>query len=232
LDKSLYSNYEVWKSWDNFFTFTPIQAAAFEHESYHAKIEGADVLEIGFGEGCFLAWAKSKNANISGTEINSVLINSAMKKGVRILPAEFELKSKEFESSFDTIIALDVFEHFEMAEIVTRLQACHIMLRNEGLLILRFPNGQSPLGLGPQHGDPTHITPLSKDKLSPFLDPTDWSEVSYAHSSAFGGGGIVRRLIRPLRYMVRKIIFKITRLVFGISYPLGPVVTLKLRAKK
>jgi hypothetical protein len=32
------------------------------------------------------------------------------------------------------------------------------LMRDDGVLVLRFPNGDSPFGRRTQHGDPTHVT--------------------------------------------------------------------------
>jgi hypothetical protein len=39
------------------------------------------------------------------------------------------------------------------------------MLRNGGVFIARFPNGDSPFGLANQNGDLTHVTAIGSEKF-------------------------------------------------------------------
>lgn len=225
-----YEGYEVWKGWDNLFSHDKAEAAYFSKECAEAKISEASVLEIGFGAGVFLSWADTQAAKLSGIEINPVLIDAACAKGITMLPADFETVAEQYKHEFDTIVAFDVFEHFTLDEISVRLLAVKTMLKPGGTLILRFPNGQSPLGLGPQHGDPTHLTPLSKAKLEPYLRRDGWTVIRYSDAVVDGGGDILKTFIRKSRVLIRKIIAKIISIIYAIDHPWGPVVTLVLKS--
>ena len=161
-ERAGYGGYVDWKGWNELFAFSTEDAAYFAGETSGAKIEGADVLEIGFGSGSFLAWARSKGARVVGVDIIPELIEAAHKEGIALLPPEIEGIATANAGRFDTIVAFDVFEHFTLVEIVTRLKATETMLKPGGHLILRFPNAQSPFGLAPQSGDPTHKAALSR----------------------------------------------------------------------
>ena len=158
----IYEGYEIWKGWSKPFTVTARDAAYFAGETSGTKIEDGDVLEIGFGSGSFLAWARDHGARVVGTEINPALLAAARDLGFDLLPADIEKVADKHASCFDTIIAFDVFEHFTLATIVARLRAAETMLKPGGHLVLRFPNAQSPFGLAPQNGDMTHKTALSR----------------------------------------------------------------------
>ena len=159
---NLYSSYETWKGWGETFVYSEDDAEYFVGETRGYKLNDADVLEIGFGSGSFLAWARSRGARIAGTEINKKLLDAAKEYGVEILPQDFETLEDAYGNRFDFIAAFDVFEHFSVHEINERLTAIEKMLRPGGSLILRFPNAQSPFGLAPQNGDPTHRSALSR----------------------------------------------------------------------
>jgi SAM-dependent methyltransferase len=230
----LYAGYEVWKGWSQTFAFDEEDADYFEGETRGARIATADVLEIGFGSGRFLAWAKSKGARISGTEINESLLEAARRFGVAILPADFERVAKEYRDHFDTIIALDVFEHFTIAETVVRLRAAETMLRPGGHLFLRFPNGQSPFGLISQGGDPTHKAALSKSVIEQLAQGTGLLVVRYAGAYRIGSRSLTKRFARRLRGCARwgidmslNWIYSDVMVVGGI--PWDPVVVLMMR---
>src|SRR5215218_1025735 len=70
----LYGGYEIWKGWSKPFTVTPEEADYFAGETSGTKIEDGDLLEIGFGSGSFLAWARQCNARVVGAEINPTLV--------------------------------------------------------------------------------------------------------------------------------------------------------------
>ena len=169
VSRDLYGGYEIWKGWSKPFTVTPEDAAYFAGETSGTKIGDGDVLEIGFGSGSFLAWARECKARVVGTEINPALLAAARDLGFDLLPADIEKVADKHASRFDTIIAFDVFEHFTLATIVARLRAAETMLKPGGHLVLRFPNAQSPFGLAPQNGDPTHKTALSRSAFEPLI---------------------------------------------------------------
>jgi 2-polyprenyl-3-methyl-5-hydroxy-6-metoxy-1,4-benzoquinol methylase len=62
---------------------------------------------------------------------------------------------------YDIVVALDVLEHIPRAELRKYLRRLVDLTRPGGLLVFRFPNSQSPLGLAIQHADITHETALS-----------------------------------------------------------------------
>ena len=227
-----YDGYEAWKGWDRLealFSFSPDDADYYAGECREARIENADVLEIGFGSGGFLAWAQAKGARVAGTEINTKLCEAARERGIPLLPPEIETVASEYGERFDTIAAFDVFEHFELEEIATRLRAFEALLRPQGHVILRFPNGQSPFGLAPQNADPTHKTALSLAKLEPLILRLSFEVVRYGPAYRTPGRGLVVRVVRKIRYLLRDRLAGILNLVYAQAIPWDPVVTLVLR---
>ena len=225
---NLYHGYERWKGWDEPFSFSPDDADYYAGECREARIKGADVLEVGFGQGGFLAWAGRQGARLSGTEINDKLCQLAGAQGVELLPVELTDIAADHAGRFDTIVAFDVFEHMQLDEIGDSLRACDTMLKAGGHLIMRFPNGQSPFGLAPQHGDPTHKTALSLAKLEPLLQRTGFKVVRYgaAYSAPGRGGG--KRLVRALRKILRKGLSTVFNFAYAQATVWDPVVTLVL----
>jgi 2-polyprenyl-3-methyl-5-hydroxy-6-metoxy-1,4-benzoquinol methylase len=227
----LYQGYESWKGWSKPFTYTTEDAAYFAGESSDAKIEGGDVLEIGFGGGSFLAWAHERKARVAGTEINPALLSAARDFGLDLLPADFESVADRHASRFDTIIAFDVFEHFDLQTIVARVKAAETMLKLGGHLILRFPNAQSPFGLAPQNGDPTHRSALSKSAFEQLIQGTSFVVVRYGPSYRIGTGRLAKRLVRRIRYMARDLVAALLNAIYAQAIPWDPVVVLVLRKK-
>jgi len=80
-----YSGYEDWKGWIVLFACDEDMADYFRIECAGMRITGANVLEIGFGSGSFLAWAKSQGATLFGTELIPSLNEEAKRFGVEVL---------------------------------------------------------------------------------------------------------------------------------------------------
>lgn len=100
----LYTDYEGWKGWTKPFTATPDERAYFEGETRDVKIRAADVLEIGFGSGSFLAWARERGARIAGSEINETLLTAAREEGIELLPAASTLSPPLMFSSISALM--------------------------------------------------------------------------------------------------------------------------------
>lgn len=228
-DQYLYRRYKSWKGWDSPFKYTAEDAAYFLGECRMLRIKDSDVLEIGFGSGNFLAWARDRGARIYGSEINAVSLRAAKEASVAIIPADFEKVAVEQVDRFDTVIAFDVFEHFSLDEIIIRLKALETMLRSGGQLLMRFPNAQSPFGLAPQNGDPTHRTALSRSVFELLVQGTSFTIVHYAPSFRVLGGGLARSLARRLRYALRSAISGFFNFVYANDIPYDPVVVIVLR---
>ncbi|MFC5385279.1 class I SAM-dependent methyltransferase [Aquamicrobium segne] len=143
---------------------------------------------------------------MAATEINPALLAAAAERGIELLDADFEQIADRHSSRFDTIVAFDVFEHFSLDEIVTRLQACEEMLKPGGHLLLRFPNAQSPFGLAPQHGDPTHRSCLSRSVFEQLIQKSRFEIVRYDHQFRARGRTPVVFLVRLVRHFLRDVI--------------------------
>ncbi len=227
----LYRGYEAWKGWDTLFAYSPDQAQYFRGEARGIAVAGAKVLEIGFGSGAFLQWACDQGAEVRGTEINAKLLEAARTRGVGLLPAAFERTAHQHAEGFDTIVAFDVFEHFALEDIVRRLAAVETMLKPGGHLLLRFPNAQSPFGLAPQHGDPTHRSFLSRSVFEQLAQGSAFKVVRYGGAYRAAGTGLARRIVRLGRRISQDLVSGALNFVYATSVPMAPVVVLVLRKR-
>lgn len=225
----LYQGYEAWKGWSETFVFDPEEAAYFEGEMRGIRIDDAEVLEIGFGAGRFLAWARARGARVAGTEINAVLLDAARRFGVELLPVDLQQIAGDHRGRFDTVVAFDVFEHFSFDEIVAGLHCVDTMLKPGGTLLLRFPNGQSPFGLAPQNGDPTHKSALSRSIFEQLIQTTSLDVERYGAVYRIGAQTFGRRAIRSVRATLRDAISALLNWTYSQSIPWDPVVVLVLR---
>lgn len=226
---NFYDGYEDWKNWSKPFSYHAEEEKYFAGELRGIAIKDMELLEIGFGSGSFLAWAKAQGARVSGTEINEAMLSEAKENDVSILPAAFEVFGEEYQSRYDIIVGFDVFEHFDIETVAVRLKACEKMLRVGGHLVLRFPNGQSPFGLVSQNGDITHRSTLSKAVLVQILGTTDLAVLRYGPSFRVCGGKPVTALARLVRYGFRSLLSVALNFIYNQTVPWDAVVTIVLR---
>ena len=159
-----YANYAEWKQWDGAFAPTDREARYFAAELREIPLRDRRVLEIGFGNGSFLAWAKGEGARVAGIEINPEMREAARAHGFET----FEIPLTELaalDARYDVVVAFDVLEHWDAGELVGNFRAIRALLADGGLFVSRFPNGQSPFGRVFQHGDFSHKSILSTYKI-------------------------------------------------------------------
>ena len=165
-----YDAYSTWKGWDEagFGRPNPTEEAFYQEEigrlldrlDYRAA-----VLEIGFGNGAFLGWAKAQQYKVYGSELQEELRLRARTLSIPIVQVPSDLPA----STLDAVVALDVFEHIEYSELVRLCREIFSRLRPGGYLFARFPNADSPFGLVLQNGDQTHINALGQGKVSDLM---------------------------------------------------------------
>lgn len=167
--KSEYTTYKEWKGWGVKNVLSPWMAKYFESEISRATTkEPTTFLEVGFGNGEFLEWAKTRGASVTGIEIIPELVQAADVQGYEVFQwsiASGDDKNPLKNRKFDCIVALDVIEHLSTDEIRVCFFHFGELLQDGGRIVLRFPNGESPFSLPFQNGDHTHRTWLTKVKL-------------------------------------------------------------------
>lgn len=167
--KAIYDDgYLEWKNWQETEFASPDETTIAYFDSEMRRTLGSNVnelrvLEIGFGNGNFLQYAKERNWRITGTEMNPEAIARAKDRGFEALHSS-QLTTLEGEE-FDLIVMFDVLEHIDFYEAIGLLKGLRSLLCADGKMLLRFPNGDSPLSLPLQNGDPTHVNYIGADKI-------------------------------------------------------------------
>lgn len=161
---NIYDGYARTKGWLDLFACSPAEAIYYEAELRGLVAAGRTVLEIGFGSGSFLRWARDRGAEIHGIEVQDELVRAATAAGFSAYGSMGELLP-EREGRFDAVVAFDVIEHLDHDEIRSTLNAVSRLLKPDGRLLIRVPNGMSPFSGFGQNGDITHRTTLTPFKL-------------------------------------------------------------------
>lgn len=212
-------NYLNWKGWSDspFGHLSKEKKRYFDKEIKRFKLneeKNLSVLEIGFGNGEFIEYCNQKNWDIYGIEINNILVDEAREAGFKntfIFDEFFQNNNKKF----DCIFAFDVVEHIEMNMLNNIFSILNKSLKNEGLLVIRFPNGDSPFSMPYQNGDLTHVSSIGSGIIKS-LAVTNSFEIIY-----IGPQSIPLRsakLIKTLHNLIFTLITIILNYLFGMIF--------------
>jgi len=151
---------------------------AAELARHSISFGAARIFELGFGNGSFLRFARDNGADIVGIEVQDELLSRASEKNFTVYHSIEEARASEAGHSFDLVVAFDVFEHLEPAELIEMLHEARSLLKTgTGRLLARFPNGDSPFSLPFQNGDFTHRTVLGAGKIEQILAQCGWQSI-------------------------------------------------------
>ena len=223
------TQYSAWKSWDpqSFSVFDSKQAAYYEAEiGSLLPSPGGRVLEIGFGNGSFLGYARAQNLDCFGTEANSDLRARALAVGIPAVEHLDDPLLLAQSGGFDLIVAFDVLEHIPQGELPAFLTQIKDLLSPDGHFIARFPNGDSPFGRVGQHGDVTHVTTLGHHKVQQLAGMAglrvvcirDPKNALFRDGFVLGLQRLLARLVkRPIEAVIRALYFSGDHICFDRS---------------
>lgn len=230
-----YETYRQWKGWEQGQLHLPgwLQRY-FRLELARAGVgEARVILEIGFGNGEFLQWLKMGGREGVGVEIIPELVDAAADRGLDAYLYDMTREDPEpspfANRTFGAVVAFDVVEHLTVMQIQRLFRRLHALLRPGGRVVLRFPNGESPLFTPVQNGDLTHRTALSRPKLEHLCLGTGLKLERYDNAARVAGNASTAWL----KWIVFRLRDLIEILVAGLYYshrrPLDPVATAVLK---
>jgi len=155
-------DYSHWKGWSEeaFGRFSRLDDSYFSWHTARAlggRLDGLQVLELGFGNGRFMGWVAGRGGSATGIEVNERLVELARQRG---FGAHADLDGVPPELHFDLVAGFDVLEHVSISDLEPLLVRLKSRLRPGGAMLFRFPNAESPFGLHLQNGDLTHVSAL------------------------------------------------------------------------
>ena len=161
-------DYLQWKAWggDTFGTLTRADARLIEAElakTGRVFPPGSQVLEVGFGNGTVIAYGRERGWDMVGIEVNDALVAEGKRRGFKVMQSA--QLTPFADGAFDLVLAFDVLEHVPQDKLVDFLVEVKRVLRSGGILVARFPNGDSPFGLVNQNGDITHVTAIGSVRI-------------------------------------------------------------------
>lgn len=137
------------------------------------------VLEVGCGTGLFLRYLESRGyRDIVGIDTDenladalAVLERSEIYFDDVIAVLDNQLKDRKF----DRIVVLDVAEHIKLPVLIDLMKLFAAHITDDGQLLLRTPNVESPWGLKMFFGSFDHVTPLGPGRMVELAALTGWS---------------------------------------------------------
>ncbi len=161
----LYENYDSWRQssfQSNLEAEHKIIAAEFSRLRLPTK---ATVLEVGFGEGHVMDWARDQGYQVEGVEITAGYVEAARNRGHNVFHGTISDIDLGKARKYDAIVCFDVLEHMNESQIVEFFASAKAILSDDGVILARFPNASSPIGLYYQYGDATHVSALTGLKV-------------------------------------------------------------------
>ena len=225
-----YDAYTAWKGWGSaqFFQCSDYEHHYFRKEFANYDFTNKNVLEIGFGNGEFLAYARSRGARLWGTEVISELCTLASQHDVRVVALDLSDVPPEAVGQFDLIVAFDVFEHIDFDDLMVLLKRCATLLAPGGQLVARFPNGQSPFGRFYQHGDHTHRAWLSASIFEHLCTVLNYEFAGASRPSSPLFGPLPKNAGRRLKLATQMAVEWFIAKTYAVRAPLSPNVVVRL----
>lgn len=201
------NSYTNWKDWkpSDFLSTSAHEAAYYSHVIKKTGTQnGSTILEIGFGNGSFLGYAQRSGFSIDGVEVIDDLVELAKNNSFTAFKEIDEIPDNH---KYDLIVMFDVLEHIDHENIIDLFKSIKGHLAESGKLLVRTPNGSSPLGLANQHGDITHITVVTEPRMIFWASPANLRIIStdidpypfiFSHRWSKAPSKILKRLLYSL----------------------------------
>jgi SAM-dependent methyltransferase len=178
------------------------------------------LLEIGFGNGAFMGWARGKGHSVHGLEIEAPQLEAARQAGFVVADSLHALLAQCNSVGFDGVVAFDVFEHLSYLQLKQLLQDLHSVLKPGGWILSRFPNGDSPFGRLNQHGDLTHVTTLGSMSVRQLASGTGLRLLSVGSQRVpLRHIGVPRAVVHLLCLALRGLLEVPVQLLLNAYYP-------------
>ena len=189
---------------DNFLKFLPSDLSS-------------NILEVGCGYGRYLLSLKHLGyLNIHGIDFSLEQINYGKNQlgveSIELADAIDWLENKNCE--YDCIMAIDIFEHLQLDELVVLTERIYRSLKIGGRLIVQVPNGIAPFN-PIIYGDITHLRAFTPRSLNQLLLNAGFDNTQYLEVPPSKKG--IKGWLQVLfwRLFFKPFVTFITRLLYG-----------------
>lgn len=141
----------------------------------------AKMVDLACGHGSFLWWLKQHGYNNArGVDTSPEQIALAQSVGLLVENADvMEWLKGQPANEFQTLFAIDFIEHISKDAFMVFLRECQRVLSPNGMLILRYPNGESPFVGMNLFNDITHVWTYTTNCISSLATMHRFSSVSF-----------------------------------------------------
>ncbi len=234
IERLLGSNYAAWKTWGSTGQYQVYSKIFSQELKRSGTRRDAHILEIGFGPGLFLDWAKANGYTVTGIEINREQVDASKERGHDAHHGEVADIFGAQSDCFDLIVLFDVLEHIPLDGLFDLFAEFDRLLTDGGKVLARFPNGGSPFGRLYQYGDATHRTVLTSSLIEQ-IAMTRGLDLLSSHNAArwkinSKSGGLKNSLIiQGVAYLMRDIIqIPLSLIYYGKIVPMDANMTVVL----
>ena len=172
------------------------------------------ILDLGAGYGSLCHWLQHKGyKNVKAIDTSPEQVQRAKDLGVSVELCDVQT-ALDREDTYDCIFAIDFIEHFDKEELVELLKKMTSQLNPQGVLIIRTPNIDAPIGSFYAFGDFTHGVFLNKHSAIQLLLTCGAQEVSI-YPSSLRVKGLAKNVLRKLVWITVKTALKIALFATG-----------------
>jgi 2-polyprenyl-3-methyl-5-hydroxy-6-metoxy-1,4-benzoquinol methylase len=145
----------------------------------------APVYEAACGPGIFLTWALSRGyTNLRGSDSSDEYCELAHRGNLPVICRNsFEDLAEQKDCSQAVIVGIDFIEHLPREALLDFLALARKKLRHGGALILRAPNGDSPLVVRNLFNDVTHHWAYTSSALTGLLEMNGFHDSEFVDDS-------------------------------------------------
>jgi 2-polyprenyl-3-methyl-5-hydroxy-6-metoxy-1,4-benzoquinol methylase len=173
------------------------------------------IAELACGHGSFLYWLKQEGySEITGVDASSEQIVFARQAAADVHQEDvIEWLSRQPAASYHFLVAIDLVEHLSKDDFMQVLAQSRRVLKSNGALILRLPNGDSPFVGRNLFNDITHVWTYTSNSLVSLAQMHE-----FVKSEFFDQGTVIRDhrwlkvpLSRLCLFLLRLLVFAATR---------------------
>ena len=217
------SNYMMWKGWETFGQIDARNGRRFAAECTRSGLKApSKLLEIGFGAGTFLRWARDNGYGIVGIEQDGELLKRARLNNFLAHDSLSEAAT-EAPNGFDGVVAFDVIEHLSEEQFRGMLEELGRIMRPQAKAIFQFPNGSSPLVGHIFNGDLTHKMLYTRNSLEQLLITSPFVLVGWHQPYPVTDTGLKGSAMRAIRAVIFRLLGGFSRLLNGADVDWWPV---------